>query len=186
MYPNTQHLHISKMEKRINDKTKIYVSEFKDAIRNKAVDLGFQDCPDKINELLEFVNEYDRLCFEKDDFIKRKRVKNAIPQMNRCNAKRANGEQCTRKRRDDCEFCGTHYKGTPHGLINTEETENPDTCNQKIEVCVEEIGGIVYYIDKFKNVYKTEDILQSKDNPQIIAKYEKVGNKYTIPEFGLM
>lgn len=174
------------MEKRINDKTKIYVSEFKDAIRNKAVDLGFQDSPEKINELLEFVNEYDRLCFEKDDFIKRKRVKNAIPQMNRCNAKRANGEQCTRKRRDDCEFCGTHYKGTPHGLINAEETETPDMCNQKIEVCVEEIGGIVYYIDKFKNVYKTEDILKGKDNPQIIAKYEKVGNRYTIPEFGLV
>lgn len=181
MYPNT----LIKMEKRINDKSKIYVSEFKDAIRTKAVELGFDECPDKINELLEFVNEYDRLCFEKDDFIKRKRVKNAIPQMNRCNAKRANGEQCTRKRRDDCEFCGTHYKGTPHGLINVEDTEHADACNQRLEVCVEEIGGIVYYIDRFKNVYKTEDILQSKENPQIIAKYEKVGDKYTIPEFGL-
>ena len=105
--------------------------------------------------------------------------------MNRCNAKRANGEQCTRKRRDDCEFCGTHYKGTPHGLINVEDTEHADACNQRLEVCVEEIGGIVYYIDRFKNVYKTEDILQSKENPQIIAKYEKVGDKYTIPEFGL-
>ena len=185
MYPN-KHLHISKMEKRINDKSKIYVSDFKDAIRNKAVELGFQESPEKINELLEVVNEYDRLCFEKDDFVKRKRVKNAIPQINRCNAKRANGEQCTRKRRADCDFCGTHYQGTPHGLVNAEEKIDVDACNQRLEVCVEEIGGIVYYIDRFKNVYKTEDILQAKDNPQIIAKYEKVGDRYTIPEFGLM
>ena len=171
------------MEKRINDKTKSYVSSFKDAIRSKAAALGFQEDLDKINELLEFVNEYERLEFEKDDFVKRKRVKNMIPQMNRCNAKRANGEQCTRKRRDDCEFCGTHYKGTPHGLAHGEDTNIPQT--QKIEVYVEEIGGIVYYIDKFHNVYRTEDILQGKENPQIIAKYEKNGKQYTIPEFGI-
>jgi GH25 family lysozyme M1 (1,4-beta-N-acetylmuramidase) len=54
-----------------------------------------------------------------------------------------------------------------------------------LEVCVEEIGGIVYYIDKYKNVYRTEDILQGKDNPKIIAKYERTGEKYTIPELGL-
>jgi hypothetical protein len=174
------------MEKRLNDKSKIYVSAFKDAVRNKAVELGFHEEPEKINELLEFVNEYDRLCFEKDDFIKRKRIKNAIPQMNRCNAKRANGDQCTRKRRDDCEFCGTHYKGTPHGLITENEEMGQDQNNQKMEVFVEEIGGIVYYIDRYKNVYKTEDILQAKDNPKIIAQYEKLGDKYTIPEFGLV
>jgi len=174
------------MEKRINDKCKTYIAEFKDSVRNKAAELGFQDDSDKINELLEYVNEYERLCFEKDDFIKRKRVKNAIPQMNRCNAKRANGEQCTRKRRDDCEFCGTHYKGTPHGLVaNEADADDHEQCNQKLEVCVEEIGGIVYYIDKYKNVYRTEDILQGKDNPKIIAKYERTGEKYTIPELGL-
>jgi hypothetical protein len=171
------------MEKRINDKSKSYVSGFKDAIRSKAIELGFQDESHKINELLEYVNEYERLAFEKDDFVKRKRVKNAIPQMNRCNAKRANGEQCTRKRRDDCEFCGTHYKGTPHGVAHGEDDTAPQS--QKIEVYVEEIGGIVYYVDNFNNVYRTEDILQGKDDPQIIAKYEKVGKHYTIPEFGI-
>jgi hypothetical protein len=107
---------------------------------------------------------------------------------NRCSAKRANGEQCTRKRRDDCEFCGTHYKGTPHGVTTQTDASAETASNESItlEVFAEEIGGIVYYIDKCKNVYKTDDVLQTKMNPTIIAKWEKMGDKYTIPEFGLM
>jgi hypothetical protein len=54
------------------------------------------------------------------------------------------------------------------------------------EVVAEEINGIVYYIDQEKNVYKTEDILKEKENPKIIAKWEMVNGKYTIPEFGLV
>jgi len=46
--------------------------------------------------------------------------------------------------------------------------------------------GIVYYLDKTNNVYKTEDILEGKQNPRIVAKYTKEGTKYKIPEFGLV
>ena len=175
------------MEKRINDISKQWSSTFKADIRDKIVELALGEMP-RINELLEFVCEYDRLSFEKDDFAKRKRVKNAVPLANRCNARRANGEQCTRKRREDCEFCGTHYKGTPHGLANhTNDAGNAESQEViKLDVFAEEIGGIVYYVDRTQNVYKTEDILQSKMNPSVIAKWEKRGDRYTIPEFGLM
>jgi hypothetical protein len=175
------------MEKRVNDTVKAYVAKFKDDIRNKIIELGINDSPGA-NELLEFIYEYERLAFEKEDFMKRKRVKNVVPIMNRCNAKRANGEQCTRKRRDDCEFCGTHYKGTPHGLITQNSAGSASESSEtfKLDVFAEEIGGIVYYIDKFNNVYNTDDVLQSKMNPKIIAKWEKAGEKYAIPEFGLM
>jgi len=175
------------MEKRINEQLKQYLSKFKDDVRNKIVELGLGEI-DHMNELLEFVYEYNRLSFEKDDFMKRRRVKNMVPMENRCNAKRANGEQCTRKRREDCEFCGTHYKGTPHGIASHEDgTENANS-NESVtlEVFAEEIGGIVYYIDKFKNVYKTDDVLQSKLNPCVIAKWVKNGERYTIPDFGLL
>ena len=171
------------MEKRINKRIETYVSAFKDDIRNKIIQLQFPDKP-KINDLLEYIYEYNRLTLQKDDFIKRKRLKNAIPLLNRCNAKRANGEQCTRRRRDDCEFCGTHYKGTPHGSIS--EDNQPIVQNQRMEVIAEDICGIVYYIDKYSNVYNTEDVLRGNENPRIIAKYEKVGEKYTIPDFGLV
>lgn len=175
------------MEKRINDISKQYLSKFKDDIRDKIVELGLGETP-RINELLEFVYEYDRLSFAKDDFAKRKRVKNTVPLANRCNARRANGEQCTRKRREDCEFCGTHYKGTPHGLATHPDSSDDAESQEvvKLDVFAEEIGGIVYYVDKTHNVYKTDDILQAKTNPAIIAKWEKRNDRYTIPEFGLM
>ena len=175
------------MEKRINDQLKQYLSSFKNDIRDKIVELNLGET-EHINELLEFIYEYNRLSFEKEDFMKRRRVKNTVPLENRCNAKRANGEQCTRKRREDCEFCGTHYKGTPHGVATHTKETAESIANEPItlEVFAEEIGGIVYYIDKFKNVYKTDDVLQSKVNPTVIAKWEKPGEKYTIPEFGLV
>lgn len=171
-----------KMEKRLNTKIEEYVKNFKDEIRNKVVELSFVD-KEKTAELVGFVYDYTRLTIQKDDLSKRKRVKNCIPNSNRCNAKRANGEQCTRRRKDDCEFCGTHSKGTPHGVIavNSEQTNM-----QKHEVFAEEIKGIVYYIDHYNNVYKTEDIMEGKENPRIVAKCLKSEFGYTIPEFGLI
>jgi hypothetical protein len=120
----------------------------------------------------------------KEDFMKRKRVKNVVHLSDRCCAKRANGEQCTRRRKDDTtEFCGTHLKGTPHGVCSLEEEPKPQ--GQKIEVWAQDIQGIVYYIDKASNVYQVEDIMQGKVNPKIIAKYVKVGETYMIPEFNI-
>jgi hypothetical protein len=57
---------------------------------------------------------------------------------------------------------------------------------RNINVVAENIQGIMYYIDSFLNVYNTEDILEGKEDPQIIAKAEKKNNLYTIPELGLV
>jgi hypothetical protein len=170
------------MEKKMNKIIETYITNFKDSIKTKVLELGVED-KNKANELLEFVYDYDRLVLSNDDFVKRKRIKNAIPTSNRCCAKRANNEQCTRRKKKDCDFCGTHSKGTPHGLVSEYESL---TDIEKIEVFAEDIKGIVYYIDKYNNVYKTEDILQGKQNPQIIAKCVKQNNSFSIPEFGLV
>ena len=174
------------MEKRINTRIEEHITKFKDEIRNKIIELSFED-KRKSAELAEFVYDYNRLTLQKDDFAKRKRIKNAIPVQNRCVAKRANGEQCTRRCKDASEFCGTHFKGTPHGTIQRDESIDASSdVLQKVEVFAEEIMGIVYYIDKSNNVYKTEDILEEKRNPRIVAKCIKDGAKYKIPEFGLV
>jgi len=170
------------MEKRINKKIEIYFTKCKDDICSKITDLGFED-KGKMNELIEFVYEYERLQMYHDDLSKRKRIKNTIPVTNRCNAKRANNEQCTRRRKEGSEFCGTHVKGVPHGLAsddnNTEHTV-------KLDVTATEIMGIVYYIDNNKNVYNTEDIMDKSQTPRIIAQYENHSGRITIPDLGLV
>ncbi len=170
------------MERRLNKKAESYITTFKDSIREQSGLLGMGK-NDQVNQLLQYIYDYDRLVFTKDDFQKRKRVKNFVPIFDRCSAKRANNEQCTRRKKNGCEYCGTHVKGTPHGVVDlTNETK---VTTQKIEVWAQDVQGIVYYIDKFNNVYQAEDIMLNKTNPKIIAKYVKNGEMYNIPEFDI-
>ena len=169
------------MEKKLNSRSELFLTAFKDNIRAKIIELKFED-KSKLNDLLEYVYEYERLIFSKDDLSKRRRVQNSIPTQNRCNAKRADNKQCTRKRKDGFEFCGTHSKGAPHGLAD----DVCGVCTKKIDVVATDIMGIVYYIDKFNNVYKTEDILEGKTDPKIIAKSTIINGKICIPDFGLV
>jgi hypothetical protein len=171
------------MEKRLNKKAETYITTFKDSIREKATQLGL--CSDiKSTQLLQYIYDYDRLSFAKEDFQKRKRVKNFVPIYDRCCAKRASGEQCTRRRKEESEYCGTHCKGTPHGIV-VENPDEPKINTHKVEVWAQDIQGIIYYIDKFNNVYNNADILKNQVNPKIIAKYVLNGESYSIPEFNI-
>jgi hypothetical protein len=171
------------MEKRINKKIENYISDFKDKIREKAIGSGLTEDP-ALSEIIQYILDYEELTLTKDDFTKRKRVKNAVHLSDRCCAKRANGEQCTRRRKDETtEYCGTHLKGTPHGSCDFEEEAKP--VGHKIEVWAQDIQGIIYYVDKTGNVYQTEDIMHGNVNPKIIAKYVKVADVYSIPEFNI-
>lgn len=170
------------MERRLNKKAETYVTGFKDNIREKATQMGIATDP-QVNRLIQYIYDYDRLCFTKEDFQKRKRVKNVVPFFDRCCAKRATNEQCTRRKKDSSEYCGTHMKGTPHGIIDGELDNKPTT--QKIEVFAKDIQGIIYYIDNNNNVYQAEDIIINKVDPKIIAKYVKNGEHYSIPEFNI-
>jgi len=167
------------MERRINQKIEQYITKFKDDTRKKVLELNIDD-KTKVNELIEYIYDYERITIIKDDLSKRKRIKNTIPSSNRCNAKRANNEQCTRRRKEGSEYCGTHAKGTPNGFLNTNEC---GTCPSiKIEVVAEEINGIVYYMDSFMNLYKMEDIMSGKENPATIGKCKKINGTFIISE----
>jgi hypothetical protein len=170
------------MERRLNNKVENYIIKFKDNIKERATEIGIID-DSKISQLFQYIYDYERLTFNKDDFIKRKRVKNFVPIFDRCCAKRATNEQCTRRKKEGSEYCGTHMKGTPHGIIDNQDEEKVNI--QKIEVWAQEIQGIIYYIDNCNNVYQAEDIVINKMNPKIIAKYVKNGETYSIPEFNL-
>jgi hypothetical protein len=185
------------MERRINKKIESYITEFKENIKQKTDELRLkneelndedkdkeQNYESILSQLVQYVYDYERLTLVKEDFTKRKRVKNSVHLADRCCAKRANGEQCTRRRKDDAtEYCGTHLKGRPHGVCDTNEDNKPH--GKKVEVWAQDIQGIMYYIDNMHNVYQVEDILQNKINPKVIAKYLKIGETFTIPDFNI-
>ena len=178
------------MEKRINTKARIYLQKFKDDIRDSIIStfkppddaLGQYTVGESqtknISSILQYLYDYQPLEFEKVDFQKRKRIKNVVPLYERCCALRANKEQCTRRKKGDDKFCGTHIKGTPHGEINQINTVVSHT---KKEVWAQDIKGIIYYIDKEGNVYDPQDIIENNINPKIIAKYIFENNIYHIP-----
>jgi isopropylmalate/homocitrate/citramalate synthase len=170
------------MERRLNKKAEGYITNFKDNIREKITQMGMIN-NEPINQILQYIYDYDRLTFTKEDFQKRKRVKNFVPIFDRCCAKRASNEQCTRRKKEGCEYCGTHIKGTPHGIVDLQNDTKNTT--QKVEVYAQDIQGIVYYIDKNNNVYQAEDIISNKVNPKVIAKYVKNCDHYSIPEFNI-
>lgn len=191
------------MEKQINQKLEQHQVQFKADIKEwlSAHNVSVIDNKDKTTlltgEFLQFIYDYNNMQINENDLKKRKRIKNVVPQFELCIAKRANGEQCTRRKKALEEgsdqtsgkeaathFCGTHIKGIPHGVVSSDvEIPKPNT---KVEVWVKDIKGINYYIDSNHNVYKPEDILTNKINPSIIAKWTKLSEDvYSIPQFGI-
>tara|TARA_B100000674_G_C37911872_1_gene948986 strand:+ start:912 stop:1427 length:516 start_codon:yes stop_codon:yes gene_type:complete len=166
------------MERRINYKIGLYIRQLKEDFKSKLSNVEMEE--EKMYELLNFIYTYKHLEIDKNDLQKRKRVKNVVPFCDRCKAKRANGEQCSRRSKDDSKFCGTHIKGIPHGQIE-ENGNNIEDTRRKVTVWAEEIMGITYYIDKNNNVYSPSDIINNIDNPNVIAKWEMEGDKYIIP-----
>ena len=160
------------MEKKIQSQIDYNFEEFKNLI----IDNLKNDVPKE--EIIQNINSFKTIQLTKEDFKKRKRVKNNIPLYNRCCACRANGDQCTRKKHPNFNFCGTHIKGTPHGIIsNITEPNN----TQKVEIRTQDVNGMVYYIDNNNNVYDPSDILKNITNPKVIAQYKlNDDNMYSI------
>ena len=92
----------NRMEKKITKKQEAYMCTFKDSIRDKAELLGIKN--DQMNVLLQYIYDYEKLSFGKEDFTKRKRVKNVVPMFELCCAKRANESRCTRRKKDGSCF----------------------------------------------------------------------------------
>jgi hypothetical protein len=187
------------MERRLNQRIEEYLIEFKNQIAGRiqtivqgidetdAAGTGntsmMNDVKSKCNSLAAFVYNYEKIKVGKDDFMKRKRVKSVVPIYDRCCAKRASGEQCTRRKKEGEAYCGTHIKGTPHSVMEENVAEPSTPKNVKVDIWAQDIKGIIYYIDKMGNVYDTEDIMKIDKYPKrIIAKYvQDPKGGYSIP-----
>jgi len=172
------------MEKRINQKIDAFVAGFKNDMMKYVDDKEF-DCK---YEIINYIKSYKGLQLTKQDFVKRKRVKNVVPYYDRCTAKKACGSQCTRRKLKDCAFCGTHNKSQPYGVMEEDAVEKSGV--KKVSVWAQDIKGIIYYLDNEGNVYDPSDVINNRKNPKIIAKYTKEddtdGNtEYHIPSYGI-
>jgi hypothetical protein len=174
------------MERRLNQRIEEYLIEFKNQVAGRIQTMveGIEetasgrdvsilgDVKTKCNLLAAFVYNYEKIKVGKDDFMKRKRVKSVVPIYDRCCAKRASGEQCTRRKKEGESYCGTHIKGTPHSVMEENVNEPSTPKNVKVDIWAQDIKGIIYYIDKAGNVYDTEDIMKIDKYPKrVIAKY---------------
>ena len=177
------------MEKRISEKVNNHQRKFKDEIRGWLVKNNIQFQTNENNHslsaFLRYLYDYEQLELTKEDFKRRKRITNVIPISERCIAKRASGDQCTRRKKQGHCYCGTHIKGSPHGIVENTNTTSSDSLT-KVDIWVQEIKGIQYYLDKAGNVYDPKDIIESNPKPKILAKWLKTSDGiYHIPEYNI-
>jgi hypothetical protein len=177
----------SKMEKRIANKVNNHQIEIKEQLKiwlqnNNAIITNQNTNEDITSIFMEVIYNSSKFELTKEDLTKRKRTKNFVPIYDVCCAKKADGSGCTRRKKLNEEFCGTHIKGTPHGVINNNDINSKI---EKIEVWVQQIKGINYYIDANNKVYKSEDIIENIHNPKIIAEWVFLEGEYRIPNFGI-
>jgi hypothetical protein len=170
------------MEKRVARKVDDYIFNFKQEIKQLIISLHIHEVENG-KVLLQSILDKPNISLTQEDFIKRQRAKNIVNIQDRCTAKRANGELCSRKKKKDKPFCGTHCKGIPYGCINdideisinpilsfSSNSQNTQNNNfKKINIYTLDIEGIIYYIDDARNTYSMEDIMNSKINPKIIG-----------------
>jgi hypothetical protein len=160
------------MERNIKQKINNFSMKFKQDIQlwlqnKKIIDDTENDC---IQEFIQYIFDYETIILDSEDFKKRKRIKNQIPNYDRCCALRCNHERCTRKKKKNSDYCGTHNKGIPYGSVGNDILCQPI---KKISIWLEEINGIHQYIDINHNVYSTEDMNEGINPPRVISNWMK-------------
>jgi len=185
------------MQKKCNKRLGLEINKFKTGLKQKLIELGVvqignpsslccssnqdNDTMMEISkDLLKYINDFKPESFVAEDFKRRQRVKNIVPMHERCIALRADHQQCTRRKRNGEDFCGTHIKGIPHGK---KDNKNTVATKKKINVWTQDIQGIIYYVDDNNNVYDPADVMNNKVDPGIIAKYISNNGNYSIEKF---
>jgi hypothetical protein len=87
-----------------------------------------------------------------------------------CQARKQDGQRCTRKSKDNGIFCGKHIHNQKYGCVTVETEESPPT----ISLTIEESNGDQYLVDSSNIVYQYSDATQSK--VKIIGHKDSAGN----------
>ena len=144
------------------------MSSLKEWLKKGGINVSDKEGKDVKEELIRYVEEK-----YKENVVKRAR--NEVEEEYRCKAKRADGSQCSRRKLEKEELCGTHKKGQPHGLYEKKENVGvglgiEENKLKKIVLKIEDIGGIMNYVDEEGYIYNQEDIKMNKSNVRRIGR----------------
>ena len=112
---------------------------------------------------------------------KKKKHKRVLPANEQCLGRKMDFTQCTRKRKDCTEFCGSHNRNLPNGKIGDDGhcfnrvkgKRGRKPKNQKLKMDENSIIGIRKYIDG--EIYLVDEstnvVFSYKENKPIILGY---------------
>lgn len=175
-----------KLKLKIENNMLMNKENIKKYIEENKLNITDENGEDKSVEFLQYIYDMETVDITEEDFMKRKRTKNQIDPKHRCCAFKSNNQRCSRKKKGDSNFCGTHDKGKPNGFIDDEDlkniTEVSDGMTYK-KVSLLNVSGLHQYVDDENNIYSTNDIIENKDNPKIIGKCTKIEEGFMIHEY---
>lgn len=150
---------IENLKKIFNDKLCVILNEISD---------DYQLNNDKL--VKKYIDDSFDIDFSAAPIKKRKRKQNKLLAKNElCMARKADGLQCTRRRRDGTEFCGKHASNLKYGRVDDEELN--DSNKDQIKCTLEKIDGNSYLVDCNSKLVYTFDT----DNPTVVGKMAEDG-----------
>ena len=93
---------------------------------------------------------------------KKKKKPNEIDDHSKCLGRKQDGKQCTRRKKEGCDFCGKHLNNQKYGRVD----DNKSTLQtDMIRTVVKKIGTKEYLLDEDNNIYTLEP-----ESPEFIGK----------------
>ena len=124
---------------------------------------------------------YEQLCDRYCEIDNKKNNKKKIAKGIRCMAKKADGDQCTRRRRvkdsdgniicPEVDYCGKHIKSIKYGRVDDDMTHKGEDYIRTIR---ENLDGEYYLVDPLTNTVYS----YNKENPVLIGK--KINDKLVL------
>jgi len=148
---------------------------------SKTIDLRVRD---KLMDLCDNKYElnYEELCGRYCELKNKKNKKKKLAKGIRCMAKKADGDQCTRRRRikdssgniihPEVDYCGKHIKSIKYGRVDDDEKHK--NTDEYIRTIRENLDGEYYLVDPLTNTVYS----YNKENPILIGK--KIGNELVL------
>ena len=151
-----------------------YLNDFKKHLLMQLKDFHPSSVVADVENMQRFICNYtdlkiaEPLKLKKD--TKKPRKKNI--NLQKCWAKLESGCQCKRKQQTHTSYCKEHINNTSFGIItdNADQTEiNNNEKKSTMNLFIQNINGIHYFVDEKQNVYKSESILAQNSQPKIIG-----------------